>query len=307
MRLGARSPQRASVVVSGNVLVQELAAVGLFDAAVHPEFRFDVRKRSLKGVVRVWNAEVWIVIERPQIWHVAFQTQVCASECLVCEVCLPGGLPGAFSKECPPFFMPSLKPADEVLLAAAGQAVGQVKQFPGRLQFRVVCQIGADDSLLMDLAHLHAVSRQGLEQTAQSVAHDTVYGEPMPLQPFHTFQIVGDCLMPDILVPKDLVAQRILDDHQPIVAAPICRVHLDNHVLVFGYRAHMAHLTQFSLYRAYTFAVFYRQFSQGELVLDIVRYDVIGYQTVAANKTAAALITFIKLTTIALAILNNMD
>lgn len=36
MRLGARSPQRASIVVPGDILIQELVPIDLLYPAVHP-------------------------------------------------------------------------------------------------------------------------------------------------------------------------------------------------------------------------------------------------------------------------------
>ena len=79
-----------------NVLVEELAPVGLFDSTVYPELRLDVRKRALKCVVGVWYSEVRIVIRRPQVGHVALQAQVCAPEWSVGEMSLPGLLRAPF-------------------------------------------------------------------------------------------------------------------------------------------------------------------------------------------------------------------
>ena len=49
----ARSPQRASVVMPCDVLVKELAPIGLLNSAVYPELRLDVRKRTLQHIVGV--------------------------------------------------------------------------------------------------------------------------------------------------------------------------------------------------------------------------------------------------------------
>ena len=89
MWLGARHPQRASVIMPCNVLVKELSPIGLLDSTVYPELRLDVRTRALKCVVGVWYSEVWIVIRRPQVGHVALQAQVCAPEWPGGEMRLP--------------------------------------------------------------------------------------------------------------------------------------------------------------------------------------------------------------------------
>ena len=96
MRLGARSPQRVSVVMPCNVLVEELAPVCLFDSAMHSELRLDIRKGPLQSIVGIGYSQVWIVVCRPQIWHVALQAQVCAPEWPVGEMSLSGRLRAPF-------------------------------------------------------------------------------------------------------------------------------------------------------------------------------------------------------------------
>ena len=73
MRLEARSPQRASVVMPCNVLVEEPAPVHFLDTTVYPELRLDVRERAFQCVVGVGYSELRIVICRPQVGHVALQ------------------------------------------------------------------------------------------------------------------------------------------------------------------------------------------------------------------------------------------
>lgn len=89
LRLVARSLQISSVVMPCNVLVEKLAPVCLFDSAMHSELRLDVRKRALQRVVGVGYSQVWIVVCRPQVGHVAVQAQVCAPEWPVGEMSLP--------------------------------------------------------------------------------------------------------------------------------------------------------------------------------------------------------------------------
>ena len=76
---GASSPRRASIIVPRDVLVEELASIGFLDAAMHSELRFDVGKRPFQGIICIGYSQVRMVIEGPQIGHVALQAQVCAS------------------------------------------------------------------------------------------------------------------------------------------------------------------------------------------------------------------------------------
>ena len=134
-------------------------------------------------------------------------------------------------------------------------SVRQLQKLTGGLQLRIPCQVSTDNPLLVDLAHLHPVCGECLEKTTQSVAHYTMDGETMSLKPLHALHIVSDSLVSDVLVPQNLATQGILDDHQTVVPAPVGRVHLNDHILIAGYHTNMAHLTQSTLYRAYTFTV----------------------------------------------------
>ena len=89
---GVRSPQRVSVVMPCNVLVEEPAPY----SPVYSELRFDVRERALQCVVGVGYSEVRIVICRPQVGHVALQAQIRTPEWPVGEMCLPGRLRAPF-------------------------------------------------------------------------------------------------------------------------------------------------------------------------------------------------------------------
>ena len=155
------------------------------------------------------------------------------------------------------------------------------------------CQVGTDNPLLVDLTHLHTVSGECLEKATQTVAHYAMDGETVLLKPLHALHIVCHGLVPDVLVPQDLATQGVPDDHQTVVLAPVGRIQLDHHILVAGYHTDMAHLTQSTLYRAYTFTVFDRQFLQSELMLNVIGYDVVDCQTIAANKTTIATLAFI--------------
>lgn len=59
-------------------------------------------------------------------------------------------------------------------------------------------------------------------------------GENVVLQPTHALKIVRNGLVADKLAPQNLAAESALDNHQPKTASTIGRVHVDDHVLVFG-------------------------------------------------------------------------
>ena len=118
-----------------------------------------------------------------------------------------------------------------------------------------VNQVSTDNPLLVDLAHLHAVSRECLEKATQPVAHYAMDGKTVLLKPLHALHIVCHSLVPDVLVPQNLSTQGVLDDYQTVVPAPVGRVHLNDHILVARYHMDLTHLTQSTLYRAYTFTV----------------------------------------------------
>ena len=58
-------------------------------------------------------------------------------------------------------------------------------------------------------------------------------GETVLLKPLHALHIAGDGLVPDVLVSQDFPTQGVLDDHQPVVPAPV-GLHLDDHILNSG-------------------------------------------------------------------------
>ena len=55
------------------------------------QFRLYIGESALKRVVGVWQSELWSIVEGPQIWHVSFDAQVCASQPPVSISLLPSG------------------------------------------------------------------------------------------------------------------------------------------------------------------------------------------------------------------------
>lgn len=96
----------------------------------------------------------------------------------------------------------------------------------------------------MKLTHLNPYRLQELRQSLHSVYDHSVYAEPVAFKPIDTFRILSYCSVMHVFMPQNLPAKRIPDDHQTKVPAPVCRIHLDGHVLILRYLVDIAHSLQ---------------------------------------------------------------
>ena len=78
--------------------------------------------------------------------------------------------------------------------------------------------------------------------------------------------------MADKLVPEYLVTESILDDQQAEMATPIGRVHVNNHIFIFGDDSHMPHRLEPAPYRTLVYAVLVSQLGYGLLAVNRPRF-----------------------------------
>ena len=143
------------------------------------------------------------------------------------------------------------------------------------------------------LAHLHTVCFQCREQPAHAVTDNSVYPETLGAQPADAIKIVRHALVTYEPVPQYFVAERILDNHQTEVPAPICRVHVDDNVPVLRYDMDMPHAVEHAPYRPYAKRVFLRQLPKSLLAVYVICYYRLLVGPVASNELPAAIQTFI--------------
>ena len=128
-----------------------------------------------------------------------------------------------------------------------------------------------------------------------TITNDTVYLEPLLPEPLYSIQIIGNRLMRDIPPPQDLLAQRVLDYHQPEVTSPIGRVHLYYHMLVLGYLLDIPHTSKVPRNRLARDLILLSKLFHRLLALDIISDNLSFVATLATVKTASAVLTFVPL------------
>ena len=101
--------------------------------------------------------------------------------------------------------------------------------------------------------------------------------------------------MADKLVPEYRVAESILDDQQAEMAPPIGRVHVYNHIFVFGDDPHMAHRLEPAPYRTLVYPVLRCQLGYGLLAVNIFRLQTLIVKTFAADELLATTTAFVEL------------
>ena len=97
---------------------------------MYSEFRLYVGECPLKQVVGIRKSEFRSIVERPQVWHIAFEALVCASQPSVGVSLLAGRfVHAALREKVIPSLMPLVESADEALLVGVCHCLRQFKQF----------------------------------------------------------------------------------------------------------------------------------------------------------------------------------
>ena len=101
--------------------------------------------------------------------------------------------------------------------------------------------------------------------------------------------------MRDILAPQDLRTHRVLDDHQTKASTPVCRIELNDHMLVFGYLLDITHTLERTAYSTMANTILPLKLGNGLLALNIIRYDLILIEATASHKLPSTGLAFIQL------------
>lgn len=112
--------------------------------------------------------------------------------------------------------------------------------------------------------------------------------------------------MGDIFTPQNPAPCGIADDHQSEPTPPIGRIHLDAHLLVFGYLQDMMHALQIAADGLLVDTILEGKLTQCLLALHIVCYYLGFIPANAAVKTATTVLTFIPLRSTSQAIVDHI-
>ena len=103
--------------------------------------------------------------------------------------------------------------------------------------------------------------------------------------------------MPYELIPENLVTEGVLDGQQAEMATPIGRIHVDDHILVFGNDTYVAHRLEPTPYCTLVHPVLYCQLRYGLLPVNILRLYTLIIKPFDGNKLTTAVLAFIALPT----------
>lgn len=145
----------------------------------------------------------------------------------------------------------------------------------------------------VELAHLHPVLPELLEQPPHAVTHYAMDRKPIVAQPVDALGVVCHRFIPHEFVPQYLVSERVLDDHQAEAASPIGRVHVDHHFAVSGDDMYVAHLLQLVPDGLDADAVPGGNLSQRQLFIDILAYDRLTVRNPAFYKLPPAIMALV--------------
>lgn len=147
----------------------------------------------------------------------------------------------------------------------------------------------------MVLTHLYRVGSQCREQTAHTVADDTIDSEPVALQLLYAIQIIRDAFVTHKSVPQYFVPECIFYYYKSEMTPPVGGVHIYDDILVTGYNMNVSHLLEPFPYGPYRQGIFFRKLAECLFVVDIICYYPPAICLSSSDELTAAVKTSVQL------------
>lgn len=190
---------------------------------------------ALHRIVGVGQLRFWVTIECPQPFHVGLEASPGAAQPLMLVPLFSVRILAFLLKICLPSALPLRKRTHKGFLVCVAHLFGDFKEFLSGLGLRVRRELYLHVLHGMELAMLEIELFKGGSQSFKAIAHDAENGFSESSYMLDAFFIIRDPFLSLYeFMPKNTTGNVILDYDHAKITTPICGVHQQHDLFVFG-------------------------------------------------------------------------